>query len=126
MTIHQFLLMVLVPSTGNLYIYGHYLGVYEKIITVLVPSTGNLYIYNVEFSNVMYDAVLVPSTGNLYIYRSRVLDVKFPKMGSRPLHGESIYLQYASEIVKNKKEGSRPLHGESIYLQCVLTLQSVR
>ncbi len=36
--------------------------------------------------------VLVPSTGNLYIYMEEAID-DCEEVSSRPLHGESIYLQ---------------------------------
>ncbi len=87
---------VLVPSTGNLYIYqmarkenmvtrtmfsspprGIYISTNLQFMTVkkllvLVPSTGNLYIYNKSWLLPVctHSVVLVPSTGNLYIYVS--------------------------------------------------------
>ena len=58
---------------------------------VLVPSTGNLYIYSNMSPNFIFVLVLVPSTGNLYIYGKNNENKKLFKR-SRPLHGESIYL----------------------------------
>ena len=61
--------LVLVPSTGNLYIYAASKIVMRYFDYVLVPSTGNLYIYtNTGKFEHLQAFVLVPSTGNLYIY----------------------------------------------------------
>ena len=60
--------------------------------------------------------VLVPSTGNLYIYEDENF-INLFEGSSRPLHGESIYLQMARNwSAYEAAKGSRPLHGESIYL----------
>ena len=61
--------------------------------------------------------VLVPSTGNLYIYEDENF-INLFEGSSRPLHGESIYLQMARNwSAYEAAKGSRPLHGESIYLR---------
>ena len=89
----------------------------QKLNIVLVPSTGNLYIYTNPWCGTKNDdefsspprgiyistnwintqqggeiTVLVPSTGNLYIYFLNCIIPFSGKYGSRPLHGESIYL----------------------------------
>ena len=64
----------------------------EKSSTVLVPSTGNLYIYKSKIKKKKREVkVLVPSTGNLYIYTKKCWQPQ-DSVSSRPLHGESIYL----------------------------------
>ena len=114
---------VLVPSTGNLYIYIitvdtetfvylssrplHGESIYllktrnckEVLKFVLVPSTGNLYIYEKYVDpSASKQSVLVPSTGNLYIYEKSREFSKVETYRSRPLHGESIYLRHLTKV----------------------------
>ena len=84
---------------------------------VLVPSTGNLYIYKV--GDLLDDVIQFSSPPRgIYIstlYRKKPLASS--RLGSRPLHGESIYLQAVNNPRIQTVKRSRPLHGESIYLR---------
>ena len=84
---------------------------------VLVPSTGNLYIYYLqERADYLSELFSSPPRG-IYISTNTCIFVHALVISSRPLHGESIYLP---NWVRTKVQGlicSRPLHGESIYLR---------
>ena len=84
---------------------------------VLVPSTGNLYIYFFDqFVRFHYEHVLVPSTGNLYIYYDSAEVASVMRAFSSPPRG--IYISTNTQEIScwPPTKSSRPLHGESIYL----------
>ena len=64
--------LVLVPSTGNLYIYAASKIVMRYFDYVLVPSTGNLYIYDKELP--IIDGQIMFSSPPRGIYISTDLD----------------------------------------------------
>ena len=87
-----------------------------KDMSVLVPSTGNLYIYWKK--TILCHRLLLFSSPPRGIYISTIYrkeQIIFQNC-SRPLHGESIYLRILC-MDSFAVFCSRPLHGESIYLQ---------
>ena len=66
------------------------------------PPRGIVYIYaEMESVNQPLPQVLVPSTGNLYIYGIVDGERYWITTGSRPLHGESIYLLRGATDVRS-------------------------
>ena len=96
----------------SIYLLDEYVGLCA-MYKVLVPSTGNLYIYaEMESVNQPLPQVLVPSTGNLYIYGIVDGERYWITTGSRPLHGESIYLlRGATDVSRSRYRFSSPPRG---------------
>ena len=134
--------IVLVPSTGNLYIYLvsfspcgkcrkcsrplHGESIYlrykhqcvKRGVTCSRPLHGeSIYLHpDTKAVTDIQRCVLVPSTGNLYIYRADIADQANNLFSSPP---RGIYISTTLSICMSVScVSSRPLHGESIYLPC--------
>ena len=110
------LAFVLVPSTGNLYIY--YLQERADYLSELFssPPRGIYISTNIVHGQLCSILFSSPPRG-IYISTNTCIFVHALVISSRPLHGESIYLP---NWVRTKVQGlicSRPIHGESIYLR---------
>ena len=89
---------------------------YNKRI-VLVPSTGNLYIYMTKkLLQERCEYLFSSPPRGIYISTNTCIFVHALVLSSRPLHGESIYLLMGKWRSGSALVCSRPLHGESIYL----------
>ena len=103
---------VLVPSTGNLYIYLLMTCLPMAQALVLVPSTGNLYIYAASKIVMRYfDYVLVPSTGNLYIYDKELPIIDGQIMFSSPPRGIYISTRSKDALIELLNKFSSPPRG---------------
>ena len=90
---------------------------------VLVPSTGNLYIYVFffMFSDNTGEGTFSSPPRGIYISTDVILAEKRNTESSRPLHGESIYLQWASGIPEEKEqEVLVPSTGNLYIYRCIL------
>ena len=115
---------VLVPSTGNLYIYFiPYTSPMMNYLTVLVPSTGNLYIYSGLSPLSLLDAMFSSPPRGIYISTEILRSITSLRISSRPLHGESIYLPspcYPAKILGSLSSLRRKPANQIIFIKIVL------
>ena len=92
-------MQVLVPSTGNLYIY-ILTSTFDVYCSCSRPLHGESIYLRCNITTHVQRSVLVPSTGNLYIYRQTQPSIQCAQISSRPLHG-NLYI-YGETIVTYK------------------------
>ena len=76
----------------------------QKLNIVLVPSTGNLYIYTNPWCGTKNDDEFSSPPRGIYISTVKSGYFSGLSASSRPLHGESIYLQTLEETKKAMSE----------------------
>ena len=117
--------IVLVPSTGNLYIYrltvfGHFKKVRSR------PLHGkSIYLRICLWMQCWLRMLFSSPPRGIYISTFRKSRRGSRTLSSRPLHGESIYLRNKHKGERIMKFSSRPLHGESIYLHVWDYIQAI-